>query len=183
MQPPYAFALSRGDLRNAALAYPQFEGTAVTDLADIPTYIATDETSRTAHGTRTWTSPNLQLQEETTIGLTAKEYGQLIGQFIVDNYAQPEPRIPSLTIATEHPTGTFGAATWEMLCEAQIADRVLVFMGHPGGGGFPGTPYYIQGRSIELRRGPGSLDTSFPVIRSTYDLSPVPTSNPFGAMP
>ncbi len=175
MQPPYAFQLSKADLRNAALAYPQN-----ADQRDLSDYIATSESSRNAHGTRTWTAPNMQIAEETTIGLTAKAYCQIVSQFVVDNYAFPAPRIPQLTLGTEHPGGTFGAATWEMICEAQIGDRVLVFIGHPGGGGFPGTPYYIQGRTITLSRGPGSLDSAFPIVKATFDLSPVPTSNPFG---
>jgi len=179
MQPPYEFLLSRSLLRNAALAYPQ--GTKQSDLED---YVITDESSRTAHGTRTWTAPNLQVAEETTIGLTAKEYCQYIAQYIVDNYATPIPRIPSLTIGTEHPFGTFGAATWEMFCEAQISDRVAVTIGHPGGGGFSDEAFFIEGRSIEMRPGPGGLNPHI-LFKARFDLSPAAfwASNPFGDLP
>ena len=174
MQPPYQISLSRSLIRNAALAYPQ--GTEQSDLAD---YIATHEGSRTQHGTRTWTAPNLQIAEETTIGLTAKQYCQLLANYIVDNYHAPFPRIPNLTIGTEHPAGTFGAATWEMLSEASISDRVLVTIGHPGGGGFGDEPYFIEGRSIDIRPGP----PAHPIIKATFDLTPGAfyADNPFGA--
>lgn len=177
MQPPYGTMISRALLRNAALCYPQG-----TDLSDISDFIATDEPSREAHGTKTWTAPNLQIAEETTIGLTAKQYCELISNYMVQNYSSVHPRIPSLSIGTEHPYGTFGAATLEMFCEAGISDRVLVTIGHPGGGGFEEEPYFIEGRTIELRPGPGGPNPHL-VVKATYDLSPALfwASNPFGA--
>ncbi len=180
MQPPYQPMLTRAYIRNAALCYPQG-----VDQSNLDAYIATDEGSRTAHGTRTWTSPNLQIAEETTIGLTAKAYCQLISEYIVENYHAPQIRIPQLTLGTEHPDGKFGAASWEMICEAQISDLVRITIGHPGGGGFDAAPYFIEGRTIELRPGPGSLDNAFPIVHATYDLSPGAywDSSPFGPYP
>lgn len=174
LRPPYEPHLSREFIRNAALCYPQN-----TDMSDLEDYIATDESSRTTHGTRTWTAPNLQIAEETTIGLTAKQYCQTIANYVVDNYASPFPRISQLTIGSEHPGGTFGPATWEMLCEASISDRVLVTMGHPGGGGFADEPYFIEGRTIRLRPGP----PEHPIVTATFDLTPgvFYATNPFGA--
>jgi len=174
LQPPYQPRLSREFIRNAALCYPQD-----TDMADIADYIATDEPSRSAHGTRTWTAPNLQIAEETTIGLTAKQYCQTIANYVVDNYSSPFPRIAALTIGTEHPGEKFGPATWEMLAEASISDRVLVTMGHPGGGGFADEPYFIEGRTIDIRPGP----PAHPIIKATFDLTPgvFYEVNPFGA--
>jgi len=174
LQPPYRPTLSRGYIRNAALCYPQ--GTDTSDLAD---YIATHEASRTAHGTKTYNAPNLQIAEETTIGLTAKQYCQLMANYVVDNYHAPFPRLQQLTIGTEHPGGTFGPATWEMLCEAQISDRVLLTIGHPGGGGFEAEPYFIEGCSIDLLPGP----PEHPIVKATFDLTPGKfyETNPFGA--
>lgn len=177
MQEPYAFSESRADIRNAALCYP--EG---VDQADLGDYIFTDETSRTTHGTRTWTAPNLQVLEETTIGLTGKEFCQYVSQYIVENYADPIPRIPSVTVGTEHPTAdVFGEASYEYMCGADISDVVTVTIGHPGGGGFA-TDYYIEGIRISMRPGPGSLDNSYPIIKHTVDLSSADhwASNPFG---
>lgn len=181
LQEPYGFGISRKLIRNAALCYPQD-----TDQSDLADYIYTDETSRTEHGTRTWTAPNLQIAEETTIGLTAKEYCQYIAEYIVENYKDPIPGIPQLTVGTEHPTAdVFGAATWEFICESNISDVVGVTIGHPGGGGFSDEEYYIEGFSAELRPGPGSLDNAFPIMKYTCDLTPVSrwANNPFGAVP
>ena len=71
------------------------------------------------------------------------------------------------------------AKTLEMLCEAQISDRALVTMGHPGGGGFEDEPYFIEGRAIDLRPGP----PAHPMIKATFDLTPgrFYETNPFGA--
>jgi hypothetical protein len=177
MQPPYEIVLSRSAIRNAALCYPQ--GTDQSDLSD---YISTDEASRTAHGTRTWTAPNLQIQEETTIGLTAKAYCQLLSNYITQNYANPIPRISKMTIGTEHPYEKFGAASWEMISEASISDRVDVTIGHPGGGGFEEEGYFIEGRTIDLLPGPGGSNPH-PIVKASYDLTPAAfyDSNPFGA--
>jgi len=174
MQPPYQPKLGRSYIRNAALCYPQS-----ADTSDLSDYIATSEPSRAAHGTRTWTAPNLQIAEETTIGLTAKQYCALLANYIVDNYHAPFPRIEQLTIGTEHPSGKFGGATWEMLCEASISDRALVTMSHPGGGGFEEEPYFIEGRSIDITPGP----PAHPMIKATFDLTPgvFYETNPFGA--
>lgn len=180
MQPPYEISLSRALLRNAALCYPQFDELGrLLDQSDLSDYIATDEGSRSSHGTRTWTAPNLQIAEETTIGLTGKAYCQTLANYIVGNYAEPFPRIPNLTLGTEHPDGTFGPATWEMICEAQISDRVLVTIGHPGGGGFSEEPYFIEGRSIDIRQGPAAHN----MVKARFDLTPGAfyESNPFGA--
>lgn len=177
MQEPYGFSESRADIRNAALCYP--EG---VDQADLGDYIFTDETSRTAHGTRTWTAPNLQVDSETTIGLTGKQFCQYVSQYIVENYADPIPRIPQVTVGTEHPTAdVFGAASWEYMTGVDISDVVTVTIGHPGGGGFA-TDYYVEGIQITMRPGPGDLDDSFPIIKHTADLSSADhwASNPFG---
>lgn len=180
MQEPYAFSESRAMIRNAALAYPQD-----TDQSDISNYIQTDEPSRERHGTRTWTAPNLQIAEETTLGMTAKQYCELLGQYIIENYAGAIPRIAKLTIGSEHPELAFGAASWEMICEADISDRVIVTIDHPGGGGFTTAEYFIEGRSLDIKPGPGTLDNAYPIVKATYDLSSADhwASNPFGAMP
>jgi hypothetical protein len=181
MQEPYGFSESRADIRNAALCFP--EGVDQSDLED---FIYADATSRAAHGTRTWTAPNLQVEEETTLGMTGKEFCQLVSEYIVENYKNPIPRIPQVTVGTERPGGpdVFGPAAWAYMCGVDISDVVNVAIGHPGGGGFA-TDHYVEGIRIHIHPGPGSLDNSFPFIKHTADLSSVDhwASNPFGAVP
>jgi hypothetical protein len=68
-----------------------------------------------------------------------------------------------------------------MISEAQISDRVAVTIGHPGGGGFADEPHFIEGRSIDLRPGPGAPN-AHPIVKARFDLSPASfwSSNPFG---
>lgn len=187
MQEPYGGADTRADIRNAALCYPQYDANHVLlDQSDLSSFIYADATSRDTHGTRTWTAPNLQVLEETTLGLTGKEFCQLVSEYIVENYKDPMPRLPSVTVGTEHPThGPYGAAAWEYMCGVDISDVVGVTIGHPGGGGFAAAQHYVEGITIEMRYGPGSLDNAFPIIKHTADLSPADhwAHNPFGAMP
>lgn len=179
MKTDYGFQLSRSLIRNAALCYPQGE-----DQSDLSTYIYVDNTSRGTHGTRTWTAPNLQIAEEVVIGLTAKQYCQLISQYIVQNYATPVPRIPRLNVTSERPdVSPFAAATWEFICEANISDVASVTIGHAGDGGFSDEDHFIEGISYEITSGPGDLDNSYPNVKMTCDLSSAQhwANNPFGA--
>lgn len=179
MQAPFGFQLTRKTIRNAALAYPHN-----TDRADLADYVITDETSRGEHGTRTWTAPDLQVAEETTLGLTAKEHCQYIGDYIVGNYAQPLPRVTSLTVGSERPDGPFGPAAWEFITGVDIGDVVNVSVSRDDGG-FDEIDHYVEGLRYEIRPGPGSLDESFPFVKLQVDLSPAAYwgYNPFGDVP
>jgi hypothetical protein len=179
MQEPYTFSESRADIRNAALCYPVY-----TDLRDLGQFIYADSASRTAHGTRTWTAPNLAVAEEIHDMLSAKAFCQKVSQYIVLNYKDPIPRIPQVTVGTEHPThDVFGPAAWAYICDVDISDVVNVQITHPGGGGF-NADYYVEGISIDMRPGPGHLDTSFPFVKHTADLSSAAhwANNPFQPM-
>ena len=184
MQEPYGFSQTRKMIRNAALAYPQFDATgAPTDQSDLSDYIYTDETSRASHGTRTWTAPNLKIAEETTIGLTGKQACQYFSQYIVENYKDPFPRISSVTVGTEYPDhDVFGDASWEYMCGVDISDIVNIAIDHPGGGGFLAIDYYVEGIRIQMHPGPGGLDNAYPIIKHSADLSPAAywNFNPFG---
>lgn len=184
LQEPYSFTVSRKLVRNAALAYPQYDvnGNPV-DQSDLSDYIYTDEVSRGSHGTRTWTAPNLKIAEETTIGLTGKQACQYFSEYIVENYKDPVPRLASATVGSEYPDhDVFGAASWEYMCGADISDVVNVKITHPGGGGFDEVDHYIEGIRIEMHPGPGGLDNAYPIIKHTADLSPAAywNHNPFG---
>jgi hypothetical protein len=172
MQEPYTLSQSRAEIRNAALCYP-----INTDQQDLNLFIYTDEASRSGHGTRTWTAPNLTIKAETTLGLTAKSFCQKVSQYIVQNYGAPVARIPQVTVGSARPTATpgplgdnWGPAVWDYICGVDISDVVNVAISHPGGGGGAGD-YYVEGVTIDIRPGPGSLDNAYPLVTHTVDLS------------
>ena len=165
MTPPFGFSLSRKDIRNAALAYPQ-----ETDRGDLADFVVTDEASRAEFGTRTWTAENLKTLSGD--GTNAKEECMLFAQFIIDNYAAPFPQIRPFTIKGPHPESTFAAPTWELLTEVDISDAIEVTIAHPGAGGFNGGEYFVEGLAYDIRPGPGMLDDSYPLITLGVDLSP-----------
>ena len=167
MQEPYTFSESRADIRNAALCYP----VDFWDIDNLQAYVYEDAASQTAHGTRTWTAPNLAIESETSVGLTAEDNCYAVSEYVVTNYKDPVPRIPQVTVATVRPESVeYGPAAWAYMCGADISDIVNVQIGHPGGGGF-NADHFIEGISIDIEPGPGSLDNSFPLITHTVDLS------------
>lgn len=178
MRPPFSFTRSRKMLRNAALCYPKF--TADADNARIPDMIVTDSASITAHGVRSWSAPNLVIAEGTTTGNDAWEECLLYSTYIVDNYAQLLNRIDSMTVLAIHPDDPRAEATWELLTQIDINDVVDVDIGHPGGGGFSHEGY-VEGLHIIIRPLVKDLDTGYPMVTLTADLSPADywTSNPF----
>lgn len=180
LQEPYAFSEDVDLVRNAALAYP-----AGTDQSDLADYIYEDAASQLEHGVVTWTAPNLQLARETTLDLTAKQASQLYAQYIIENYKQPHPTLEAITIGTEHPEWPSAEASWNMICRADISDIVAVTIDHPGAGGFSAEEYFIEGRRDIITPGPGSLDDSFPIITTTFNLTPQSrwANNPFGDRP
>lgn len=179
MQPPFGFMLSRAMIRNAALAYPQG-----VDQSDLSAYIQEDTVSEAAHGTRTWTAENLQILAGVTTGNTAKQEAQLFSQYIIDNYAQPQPRINDFVVGTEHPDGDFGPAAWAFHCGVDISDIINIKISTPNGG-FAAVDFFVEGIQVDIRQGPGSLDNAFPIITTRCDLSPAAywASNPFGGLP
>jgi hypothetical protein len=168
MQAPFGFRLSRKAIRNVALAYPQ---TANRD--DLASYVVEDTASRAEHGTRTWTAENLKVRNGSTTGNNAKQECMLYAQYVIDNYANPAPRVEQFTVGTEHPThDVFGPAAWGLITGVDISDIVNIAITHPGGGGLDEIDHYVEGISYVITPGPGTLDDTYPLVKMTCDLSP-----------
>lgn len=166
LQPPFSTSLARNMVRNSALAYPQN-----VDRADLDTFLTVDAGSIATHGLRSWSAENLIVLAGVTTGNLAKVECKLYSQYIVDNYSTPRNRVPQLTVGTEHPTNdVFGPAAWAFLVGVDISDVVNVVI--ESAGQSVAEDYYIEGLHTEMTPGQGSLDTGFPIIKMTADLTP-----------
>lgn len=175
MRPPFTYQRSPAFIRNHALAYPM----GILD-ADMAAQLIEDTTSQNTHGTYSWSAENLKLLEGTTTGNDANTEAALYSNYIVDNYATPRNRIPQLTFKALHPDDPRAQATWALICGIDISDVIDVAIGHPGGGGFA-EEFFVEGIHYEIRPGQKDLDTGFPFLTLTIDLSPAAywSSNPF----
>lgn len=160
---------SRQRIINAALATPQgiadddIEGQIVTDAASIATY-----------GLRSWSAENLLTwfdELNGPFGGTDQEEANAavkqFAQYYVDNYASPVNRVEGLTFASRAPDWRNSAATWDVICLADISDIITLTVSNPGIG-ISAVDYFIEGVRMEIT----PLEGTYPLVKKTLDLSP-----------
>ena len=175
LRPPFLPMRSISMVRNAAWSYPMgIKG------EDMEAQIITAAGSISAHGYKPWEAPNLLIAEGVTTGLTANEECALFAEYIIDNYQDPRTRLDQVTLRPLHPSDPRAAATWELITGIDISDVIDVVVGHPGGGGV-NEMYYVEGITYEISPLVKDLDTGYPNVTLTLDLSPTAywTTNPF----
>jgi hypothetical protein len=160
---------SRQRIINAALATPQgiadddIEGQVVTDAASIATY-----------GLRSWSAENLLTwfdELNGPFGGTDQEEANAavlqFAQYYVDNYASPQIRVEGLTFASRAPSWRNSAATWDVICLADISDIITLSVTNPGIS-ISDVDYFVEGVHMEI----SPLEGTYPLVKKTLDLSP-----------
>ena len=163
---PFSVQRSRGMIRNAAMCFPQNLA-----VAEREGQVITDASSIAVHGVRSWSAENLYTKDGITSGFTGAEECLSFANYIVQNYADPQTRLSQVTIKPVRPTDPRATAIWALLCEVDISDQVTVVMSHPGGGGVNQT-FFVEGITETWRPLEYDLDTGFPYVEMTLDLSP-----------
>jgi hypothetical protein len=156
-------------IRNAAMAYPQNIG-----RADRALQVVTDPASIGTpgfHGVRSWAAENLLTKEGITSGLTGNEECLTFAQYIIDNYSVPRERLSQVTLKPLHPDDARAPDVWDMLCRVDISDQVNVVMDFPGAGGISAS-FFVEGITETHRPFVKDLDTGYPFVEMTLDLSP-----------
>jgi hypothetical protein len=161
------------------LANPNFEAQTVQSLP-----------SKERYGIRSWSSQDLIVKEGVTDGLTG-ELGEAnlsawketkrYADYYIRNYQAPHNRIDLIGFRSINPTSPGAAANWALLSEVDINDRVAVRIGSPGGGGFFGKQFFVEGVHETYRPGAPNVDD----VTLTLDLSPGDyyLDNPFAPPP
>lgn len=93
---------------------------------------------------------------------------QIIGQYFVDNYAQPVEMISSISFIAQDPKSTLGPPLWKFLTGVEIGDIVVVTQTNPGGGGFRATQFFVEGIHNVVSLGSGT----YPQWTMNLDLTP-----------
>lgn len=168
--PPFSVVRSHAMVRNHALAYPQN-----IDRLDLSAFLVEGGSGIP----RSWSAENLIIKAGITTGNTAKEEALLYAQYIVDNYASLRNRVPQATIMSQAPNSLYGPATWDALCGWELSDALDLDI-TTGTAGVD-EEYYIEGLHIDITPLGGDLDTHYPNITMTADLTPTAywTTSPF----
>jgi hypothetical protein len=159
------FAQPTQFIYNVALAYPKglkdiyLPGQVIHDLG----------TSIARFGVRPWSAPNLIVQAGTTTGNNAKDECKTFAQYIVDNYAAPVPRLSKIVFKSLRPDDHRAAANWELITKIDISDIIALTSTHPGGGGFGGSEFYVEGLSYLIR----PLNGDYAMVTLEVNVSPV----------
>jgi len=173
-----SFAFNRGlaKIINTAVATPW----AIAD-GDIAGQEYVNGASRSQYGARNWSAQSL-LTRHGEIGETsALAETKRFAEYYVENYKTPRNRITDIGFRTMRP-GTPGATeTWNLLSRIDIADSVQVTVDSPGGGGFTGQTFFVEGIHETSR----PLNPTYDDVELTLDLSPRAyfTQNPWPDTP
>lgn len=176
LSPPLVASLDDVNLYTSAFATPQ-DPNGDLSTSDYAGQYSDDATAVTKHGLRTWTAENLLTAGGET-ATTALEETKLMADYVVGNYAYPAVRVGPLTVKSRDPTSLRGVATWTMLTQVEISDRVGINTSHAGGGGFSAT-FYVEGIHYVMRPGGGMayVEMTLDVSPATYyDVNPFPGS-------
>lgn len=142
--PIYDMSWSEDDehIFNYALVTPQ----GIADLS-LAGQVVKDQASIDQYGLRSIPIPALLLESGATTGYTALQECRLFAKYYVENYSQPRVRIDELIIRPDliDPASTIGQKLWDLVLKAEIGDIMHVYTSHPGGGGFDGTEFFVEG--------------------------------------
>lgn len=163
-----SYTRSRGDLINAAIAYPQ--GIAASDM---PGQVYASSTSIANFG-KHQASPmsDLLTCEPTVSGYDKKTETAKFAELLVRNKKAPRIALTRLQLKAMRPDDPRAAATWGAICGADISHIVNVAVGYPGGTGLQGASptddYYVEGRSLTVR----PLNPTHDYVECDLDTSP-----------
>ncbi len=166
-----SFAFNRGlsKVINQAFATPnRATGTPLT-VAEVHGQVVQDLASIGLRGIRAWSAQDLltkgHVPPDVSDDLTETHR---FGEFMVANFAEPHNRVTEITFRSMRPGAPGAAATWNLLCRSDIADACAITVASPGGGGFDGDDFFIEGIHEQGR----PLNADYDDLTVSFDLSP-----------
>jgi hypothetical protein len=126
-------------------------------------YTGKTPTSLTGCGNHPATAGGEQIQTAADWDETKK-----YADYYIRNYQAPHNRIDEIGFRSINVSSAGAAANWALLSEVDINDRVAITIGSPGGGGFAGKQFFVEGVHETYRPASPGLDD----VTLTLDLSP-----------
>lgn len=112
-------------------------------------------------------SSGLYVESGILTGNDANDECAVYGQWAVANAGVPLTAIQQATFKQLDPGRANAEAHWNLLCNVELGDVVIVNTTHLGGGGFDAAPFFVEGIAYDLKVGGG-----LPDVTLTLDLSP-----------
>jgi hypothetical protein len=173
-----SFAFNRGlaKIINSAVATPW----AIADEA-VEGQHYEDATSKAKYGVRSWSAQSLLTRKGLLDDSSALVETKRFARYYVDNYKTPRNRITEIGFRTMRPGQDGATETWNLLARIDIADSLEITIDSPGGGGFTGASFFVEGIHETSR----PLNPSYDDVELTLDLSPRAyfTQNPWPDTP
>ena len=168
----FRFQRDKNKIINSASATPN----QIAD-ADIPGQLEQDASSIAAYGMRSWSAENLLTDGGLVSGTTDLVETNKFAIYYVENYKAPQTRVSQVTFRSLPPGDARAAALWNLICNIELSDQLQIDTTHPGGGGFNGVMYFVDGIHYEVE--PATDD--YHDVTLTLDVTPATayTTNPF----
>jgi hypothetical protein len=162
----FAFNRPRARIINSYVAWPRADENGVEfDRSLIAAMVKTSATSITAYGHRGQEAPDLIIKDNFNNSNTGADECELFADFYVANYAQIRKAIQRITFKSIRPSDTRAAATWDLMCRADISDAINVTVDEAG---IANEPYFVDGIAVECR----PLNPEFDLVTVTPNLTP-----------
>jgi hypothetical protein len=163
----FSFNRPRTRIINTFLAYPRADENGVDfDRSLIPTLQKQDPTSIAAYGYRgPLDSPDLIIKDNFNNANTGADECELFGEFYITNYAQPRKAIQNVTFKSLAADDARAAATWDLMCRADISDAIGLTVDEAG---LADEQFFIDGISVECRM----LNPTYDLVTFTPNLTP-----------
>lgn len=164
-----AFAFNRGlaKIINQATATPIRRDVPLTPT-ELKAQKFEDATSIGTFSIRSWTALDLLNAGSFKDGSTDLVDTKRFATFYATNYAQPQNRITDVAFRSIQPGDARALRVWLLLSQIDISDSVEVHVGSPGGGGFTGQTYFVEGIHEQVR----ALTPTYDDVTLSLDLSP-----------
>ena len=133
-----------------------------------------DDTSIGLRGIRSWTAENLLTKEGLIDHSSDLVETKRFAQYYVMNYATPTNRATETVFRTQRPGRPGAAPTWGLLSQIDIGDRLTITIDSPGGGGFHGVQFFVEGIHEQVQ----PLNPDYDDITLSLDLSPQAVFDP-----
>src|SRR4029077_1242651 len=172
----FAFSGGMSKILNAACTTPAYQldgdGNQVQTQPDDWAH-AWSPTSIAKYGLRSWSAVNLLTIrgfDGSAPILGSSALGEVVrfAEYYRANYQYPKNRVTLCGFATMSPDQPHAAATWSLLSQVEIGELVDITVGPPGGGGFTGESFFVEGVHEQVQ----PLGAEYDDVTLTLDLSP-----------